>query len=551
MKFPRTLPLLVTPALLLAGCSSSSPGPSGKPTTFAAATQAQVEASSAAWSAQAAVVDVASSHFTTDLTTTLPPLTVSGPQADALGQAFASQGAWLNAAAALGGVAVATTSSPLQASPSTPGSVRSAIIGIDDAIIIAGIAVAAWAATKGVSKAITMRTAPVATKIDAATPAEVKVINQALGLPATTTQQEAKAAFEGLGMGSRLIKAKDIEQKLRVAETVNAPNVNSVPAELIQKAVADSTVQCGKVALTTTVGVQQFNGQGYVQVGKALGASETTAAAVDLTITAVSTATDVPLQPLDKLADRLDATVASKQTTTVTVTPPATVMTPAHAAEILASPDPTIDDWDDAADTQALSTIQALPSGAGFQAQGDGSLTGAVPQQIHQLSVDKPTNTEQVEVRDIGPATVLVSAPCREPATFDVDTTTSSQVSYDVTADTCHTPTGNCSTVWGFVTQFCKAADTSACKKCVQASCAGECTACDVDCWTAAENCSADCLSASVDCQVACLSSEDPKCDQSCSDTEGWCLDNCPNGAQTSAMRACVPGACESECSGG
>lgn len=354
----------------------------------------QALAANAAYAAQMKVLEVASRGFTLDLTTTLPPLEASGPQADALALAVRAQAKWLVSTGLTS--SVTTTGSTAKSvglrGDSRTGKVESAIIGIDDALIIAGIAIVAWGASKGVHKAVDLRTGPAKEKIEQASPEDLKVISESLGVGATTTKEEAVKAFDELGMSARLIKAKQIEQDLRLAE-VNGKKVEPIAAEKIQRAVAESSVECGKTALKATVSASTFTGQGYGQAAQALGASVKTAAVVDFTISAVAEGTNTPLQPLDRFADHLDATFASKATESVTVPPAPSGVSAADAKSVLSGSDPKLADFAKAIDVQVHAVIDPLASLLSAVV-GSFGMKVAVPQQLHQVSVEMAKNVQ-------------------------------------------------------------------------------------------------------------------------------------------------------------
>jgi hypothetical protein len=555
----RALALVALVPLACSSSSTSSSGGTGTPSAKAVAVPpalagAQVKAASAAYAAQVDVVKIASNGYTVDLTTALPPLETSGPQADALARAVRAQAAWLTTASALGGPSPAgglkTLTVRLRSTERT-GTARSAIFGLDDALIVAGLALAAWGASKGVQKAVQIRTEPTSLKIQSASAGDLKVINSSLGLPATATKEEAKKAFDERGMGARLSTAKAIEQDLRLAETNRAPDVNSIPAEQLQRAVAESSVECGKTALKATVSASTFSGQGYTQVAQALGASAKAAGVIDLTISAVSEATDTPLQPLDVLAKHLEGSAASLEKTSVVVPAIPAGMTADAASTVLTSSDPTLSDFAAAIDAKIRSVIDALATAIGAITKGDGTLTVNAPLQIHQVLVDDAKNVQTVQVRDLGPASLLVSTDCHGSQVFTVDTSAPAKVDYSIAQNTC--TTGDCAADLQLVDPYVTL--PAACERCINSTCGSQCLACDPACATKVDDCYTRCSDAYSSCTQGCPGCSGDGCEQACrsacSGTETSCNSACgamPEAARSDAIGQCIQGPCGEAC---
>jgi hypothetical protein len=510
----------------------------------------QVKAATAAYAAQVDVLQIASQSFTLDLTKALPPLETSGPQAEALARAVRAQAAWLAAASALGGRGASsgpTTLSVRTRSTGSTGSVKSAIIGIDDALIIAGLALAAYSAAKGVQKAVEIRTDPASQKIATATAGELKVINTSLGLPATTTREEAKKAFDDLPMGGRLAQARNVEQQLRVAVTNNAPDVNDIDADKIRRSVAESSVECGKTALKATVSTSTYTGQGYSQVAQALGASAKTAAVVDFTISAVGTTTDTPLQPLEILASHLEGTVASQAKSTVVVPAVPAGMTADAADKVLASSEPTLADFASAIDAKIRSVIDSLSSVLGAVAKGDGTLVVEAPDQVHQVLVDDAKNVQTVQVRDLGPAKVVVATDCYGAQLFTVDTSGAVLIDYSTAQDACSK--GDCSAVLQYVDPYVTL--PAECEKCINATCAPQCSACDSSCLQTVDGCFTRCDTAHASCNESCTGEGYAECRGACEGADIACGNACdalPETKRTTPIGECIQGPCGEAC---
>lgn len=547
----------IVPLACSSSPSSSPPGPSSAKTVSVAPTLvgAQVKAAKAAYESQLDVLKVASKDFTIDLTKARPPIETSGPQTEALARAVRAQAAWLSAASNLsgaggGGGGLGGLSTRVHTTEHT-GTVSSAIIGIDDALIIAGLALAAWGASKGVQKAVEIRTDPASQKIQNASSADLKVINSSLGLPETTTKEDAKKAFDDLSMSRRLSQAKEIEQRLRLEETNNTPGVNGIPAEAIQRSVAESSVECGKTALKATVSASTFAGQGYSQAAQALGASERAAGVIDFTISAVSEVTDTPLQPLDLLAKRLEGTAASKETSSVVVPAAPPAMTKEAATKVLASDEATLRDFAAAIDVKIRAVIDSMASVIGAVTNGDGTLSVNAPSQVHQILIDDAKNVQVVQLRDLGPAKMLIATDCHGSQVFDVDTSKASKVDFSIAQNTC--TKGDCSAILQLVDPLVTL--PAECERCINSTCGQQCTACDPNCVQTVESCYDRCSNASNACVQSCYGCEGEGCYYTCSSpcyrTENTCDDACdalPESQATDRIGECIQGPCGQAC---
>jgi hypothetical protein len=552
----RTLALLTLVPLACSSAESTPPGTTTPPPGSGAASVppvlmgAQAKAASAAYAAQLDVVKIASQGFTLDLTKALPPLETSGPQADALARAVRAQAAWLAAASALGGASAAGASTTLSVrtrSTSRTGSVKSAIIGIDDALIIAGLALVAYSAAKGVQKAVEIRTEPASEKIATATAGELKVINTTLGLPATTTQADAKKAFDDLPMGQRLARARDVEQDLRVAVTNNAPGVNDIAAEKIQRSVAESTVQCGKTGLNATVGASTFTGQGYSQFAQALGAGAKTGAVIDFTISAVGAVTDTPVQPLDVFSARLEGTAASQQKSSVVVPAVPAGMTLDSANTVLASSEPKLSEFAAAIDAKIRFVIDSLSSVLGAITKSDGTLVVDAPDQVHQLVVDDAKNVQTVQMRDLGPAKLVLATDCYGAQLFTVDTSAPANVDYSTAQDACSK--GDCSAVLQYVDPYISL--PAECEKCINSTCAPQCAACDTTCLQTVDACFTRCDDVHATCKQSCSGEGLSQCLADCSGADIACGNACdalPETKRTTPIGECIQGPCGTAC---
>ena len=520
---------------------------------------AEGRAASEAYATELEVLKIASANYTLDLTKALPPLDVSGAQAEALATAVHAHAAWLATASALSGTGGTGTGTGgmgvLALRPRTidgrTGAVRSAIFGIDDAVVIVGLAIVAYGAAKGVHKAVEIRTAPTGEKIDSASSGDLTVINQSLGLPSTATKAEAKKAFDELGMGARLAKAKLIEQDLRLAETNNTPDVQSIPAEKLQRAVAESSVECGKTAVKATVSASTFSGQGYSQAAQALGASERAGNVIDLTISAVSEATNVPLQPLDRLASHLEGTVASKTKETVTLPAAPAGVTPDAATQVLSSTDPTLSEFASAIDAKIRSVVDPLISLIGAIAKGDGTLSVNQPSRIHQVVVDGATNVQVVQIPDIGAATLIVSTDCHGTTSYSVDTSAALTVPYSIAENTC--AKGDCSAVLQLVDS--EVTLPAECERCINSTCGGQCTACDPTCVETVDRCYQKCDDSRRACHQSCAGCSGEgcysQCLSSCASVDVACDDKCgatPEASKSEAIGTCIQGPCGEAC---
>lgn len=537
--------------------SGSSPSNPTKVDVRPVAMSAEGRAASEAYATELEVLKIASVNYTLDLTKALPPLDVSGAQAEALATAVHAHAAWLATASALSGTGGSGTGAGpggmgvLTLHPRTTGVVRSAIFGIDDAIVIAGLAIAAWGAAKGVHKAVEIRTAPTGEKIETASSGDLAVINQSLGLPSTATKAEAKKAFDDLGMGARLAKAKLIEQDLRLAETNNTPDVQSIPAEKLQRAVAESSVECGKTAVKATVSASTFSGQGYSQAAQALGATERAGNVIDLTISAVSEATNVPLQPLDRLANHLEGTVASKTRETVTLPPAPAGVTPDAATQVLSTTDPTLSEFVSAIDAKIRSVVDPLISLIGAIAKGDGTLSVNQPSRIHQVVVDGATNVQVVQIPSVGAATLIVATDCHGTTSYDVDTGGPLTVPYSIAENTC--AKGDCSAVLQLVDS--EVTLPAECERCINSTCGGQCTACDPTCVETVDRCYQKCDDSRRACHQSCAGCSGEgcysQCLSSCASVDVACDDKCgamPEAAKSDAIGTCIQGPCGEAC---
>jgi len=193
--------------------------------------------------------------------------------------------------------------------------------------------------------------------------------------------------------------------------------------------VSTSAVACGEVAVATTVSLATTatGGQGYSQALEAMGLGATAAAATDVAISAVSTATDTPLQPLDVLASTLDVTVVSKQTEPVTIPKPEVRVEAAEAVKTLESPSASAAQQVDAAASLALDAIEAHADALAPRTEADGGVTVDRPVKVHTSHVSQPTVEQALVIPPMpgdGRADVMVAATEMVPAVFeDVDTT--------------------------------------------------------------------------------------------------------------------------------
>lgn len=432
--------------LPLTACDADSSGGGGSLT----ADQAELQALSTSLSEQTRqgavaqqgaldAISVASSGFTVDLATQPAPAHVVDSFDIALEGTLNEHAGWV-----VGGFEFADDATPLATGTLTsfmvidPETQWAYAQGSQDflltsALIVGSVALAGWGAYKGVKKAVDTRAAPVKNKIAAANQAELGVINQSLGLPADTPKDQTASHFDNLGVGSKLTKAKGVEQDLRIAVVDGTPGVNDVDAVSINTSVANSSVELGKTAVTTTVSLSTTatGGQGYSQALETVGVAKNTAAVVDFGISAVSTATETPLQPLDIMASHVDVAAASKSTKTVTVPAPVVSMTVADAKAALQSPQSSTTDIDVAADTVAMAAINQNAMALAPMTNADGSVTVSVSNQVHLAEVNNPTNHTTIKLPDMGPADVLIIAEGHTPQLVEnINTTTEPVIGY-------------------------------------------------------------------------------------------------------------------------
>jgi hypothetical protein len=436
--------------LLQLGCSSDESKSGLSPEAesikvFGEALSAHSRAASKAHQGAIDTIEVASQGFTLNLTVSDPPGEVSEPHAEELSATAQAHVGWTSAADALlqagaasaqwslGTTAMRFVTPGLQTRGEPIGTVQSPLL-FTTAILLGGLALTAYGAYKGTKSAVDTRAEPVKNKIGEATPQELTVINQTLGLPADTPKDETASHFNNLGMGNKLIKAKAVEQGLRNAETNNEPGVSGVEATAINKSVAASSVKLGETAVKTTVSAvtTATGGQGYSQAMEAVGVGAKTAAAIDLGISAVSTATDVPLQPLDILADNLTVVVIDKDREPLVIPKPTTGMTPEQARQTVNDPNASGPDVDEAMSVIAMTTVGANADGHQMTDNGDGTVTVMAPARVHIGTLDKPTNHITMKVPDMGPADILIMADGKVPKVVEnVDTSTSPIIGYE------------------------------------------------------------------------------------------------------------------------
>jgi|GEM_PF-5047385 len=389
-------------------------------------------------------IEVASQGFALNLTVSEPPIEVSGPHAAELSTTATAHVGWTSAADALLQAGAASAQWSLGTTAMrfvTPGlQTRGEPIGtvqcpfLPAVILLGGLALGAYSAYKGTKAAVDMRAEPVKNKIETATPEELTVINETLGLPADTPKDETASHFNNLGMGNKLMKAKAVEQELRNAEADNTPGVTGVEAAAINKSVAASSVKLGETAVTTTVSAvtTATGGQGYSQAMEAAGVGAKTAAAIDLGISAVSTATDVPLQPLDILADHLTVVVVDKDREPLVIPKPTTGMTPEQARQTLKDPNASGPDVEEAMSVIAMTTVSANADGHQMTDNGDGTVTVMAPARVHIGTLDNPTNHITMKVPDMGPADILIMADGKVPKVVEnVNTSSSPIIGYE------------------------------------------------------------------------------------------------------------------------
>lgn len=445
--------VVLAPLATQLGCSSSpESGSQVSPDVasikaFGQAFSAQNLAASQAHQRVIATIEVASQSFALDLTLADPPIEVSGPAADELSTTATAQLSWASLADDMLKAGVASAQWALTASKShfvIPGSspqgesvgeAKSAFL-LTTTLLLGGLALTAYGAYKGTKQAVDTRAEPVKDKIQSASAEELSVINQSLGLPAGTPKDQTASHFQNLGIGKKLSGAKAVEQDLRNAEIDGVPGVNSVEASAINKSVSKSAVKLGETAVTTTVSAvtTATGGQGYSQAMEAAGAGKNLAAVVDFGITAVSAATEKPLQPLDILAGHLDVAVIDKDKQPLVIPKPTTGLSVDAAKQTVKDPNATGPEVDEAMSVIAYTTAMSNADGHQLSDNGDGTVTVMVPARVHIGTYDKPTNHITLKIPDMGPADVLIMAEGKVPKLIEnVDTTESPVVGYENT----------------------------------------------------------------------------------------------------------------------
>ena len=400
--------------------------------------QAGVKSSAEAHQGLLDVVRIASGDYTLDLTTEPAPAEAVGPFSTALDAAILAQAKAYGSQVEVALLALKAGEPPAGSGGGSGGTEirRQPVFGT--LLILAGVALTGWAGKKGVDKVVDARAKPVADKIGAATPAELSIIKDELRIDPGASKEETLAHFKGLGMIAKHRAVNNVESAL--FEVANArvarPDVVEVDAGEIRTSVAKSAVASGELAVNTTVSLSTSvtGGQGFTKALEAVGMGAKAAEIVDLGITAVSTATDTPLQPLDVLGASLNVTVASKKTTPITVPAPQVRVEASQAVGVLSSRTATAVEQDDAAGSLALDVIEAYADDLAPRTEADGAVTVDVPVKVHMVQLDEPTVVQELVIPQApgdGRADILVAATGMVPKVYeDVDTRSSVTLEY-------------------------------------------------------------------------------------------------------------------------
>jgi hypothetical protein len=403
------------------GASTFGPGPIAR-LAYQAELNAKFDAATVAAGAfhqrTANLVAIASSNYATVLSPTTPAPSAVIPVYDAALKGLA--GDYMKMMRAAHDVATyqtpATTVTQFQQTSAGIETTRQPLFFAVAAIAIP-FAVAGYRHMRNIYDA---RTEPVSTRIMSATNEELQLIKQTMSLPAEFSRVQTLDHFQNkIGFGERTSRAKDIEAALTL-NTDGLANVRPFGQE-VNQAVANSAREGGKAAVDLVVSAANnaTGGAGIKEIGQAAGLTAKAAEVVDITISAVQTATGEPLQPLDMLSSHLQASVNGGDPTETTL-PPAGTTTPEQAKAILAEADPPAEKVGQAT---AVLTGEMLTKtgGAGdtvrIRTTPEGGSVVTAPARTHIVTVENVTNNTTVSVINAGRADVVIAAKGHRPQT--------------------------------------------------------------------------------------------------------------------------------------
>ncbi len=167
------------------------------------------------------------------------------------------------------------------------------------AAALAGAALMGIGAAAGFGRMFDRAAAPVIERAKTATPEEVARMAEILDLPENATQDQVVDHLEN-DMGY-LARDRAVDEIVQDFTSSNEAGIRPFEGSEINEAVADVAQEGGRNAVNLVAGATTAatGGQGYAQALEAAGFLPTQAALADLAISAVSTATETPLQPLD------------------------------------------------------------------------------------------------------------------------------------------------------------------------------------------------------------------------------------------------------------
>ncbi|MGE0321057.1 MAG: hypothetical protein AB7K71_11670 [Polyangiaceae bacterium] len=180
-----------------------------------------------------------------------------------------------------------------------------------EAIFVAGLVYAGYGFLRSLGNAMDTRANATRAQIENATPQELAVINDELGLDPAATNQQALEAFNALSDGQRNVARGRIEDQL---DSLEAPDFTEVDAR--RRATAEAAVELGEagVKMTADTLATAAGGQGMGEALQGAGMSEVGAAVVDLAVTVTE------WQPLDLLNEHVNVTTITQSGETLSVT---------------------------------------------------------------------------------------------------------------------------------------------------------------------------------------------------------------------------------------
>lgn len=167
------------------------------------------------------------------------------------------------------------------------------------AAALAGAALTGVGAAAGIDRMYGSAAEPVIERAKNATPEEVARMAEILKLPPETTQEEVVNHLEN-DMGY-VERDQAVDEIIQDFTSSNEPGIRTFEGSEVNESVARTAQEGGRNAVNLVAGATTAatGGQGYAQALEAAGFQPVQAALADLAVTAVSTATETPLQPLD------------------------------------------------------------------------------------------------------------------------------------------------------------------------------------------------------------------------------------------------------------